>query len=122
MSRIRTIPQSFGYAFEGIKTAIKNEPNFRIHLLVGTFAIVVAMMLNFTPNEWLILISTISFVLILELINTSLEAIVNMISPERQANAKVAKDVAAAAVLIASILALIVGATLFTPKLLPLLQ
>src|SRR3989339_450498 len=121
MSRIRTIPQSFGYAFEGIKTAIKNEPNFRIHLLVGTFAIVVAMMLNFTPNEWLILISTISFVLFLELINTSLEAIVNMISPERQANAKVAKDVAAAAVLIASILALIVGATLFTPKLLPLL-
>lgn len=117
MSKIRTIPQSFGYAFEGIKTAIKNEPNFRIHLLAGTLAIVAAILLRFTSNEWLILISTISFVLILELINTSLEAIVDLVSPQRQAKAKIAKDVAAAAVLIASVLAITVGLTLFLPKL-----
>jgi diacylglycerol kinase len=116
MSRTRTVPRSFKYAFDGILEALKNEPNFRLHLIVGTIAVFLAFFLKFSDKEWLILISTISFVLIMELLNTSIEAIVDLVSPQIRHKAKVAKDVSAAAVLIASILAVIVGIVLYAPK------
>lgn len=107
---------SFGYAFSGIKTALKREPNIRIHLVLALLAIILAFFLKFNPVEWIILAFTISFVLILELVNTTLEALVNIVSPEVKEEARVAKDVSAAAVLISAILALFVGAFLYLPK------
>lgn len=108
--------KSFSYAFEGVKTAWKREPNFKVHLAIGTIAIILAFILGFTTVEWLILIFTIFLVVILELINTALEAIVNLVSPEVKEEAKVAKDVSAATVLLTAILAVIVGLVLFLPK------
>jgi diacylglycerol kinase len=120
MSKTHSALGSFGYAIEGIKEAIKNEPNIRIHLIIGIMAAILAYFLKFSKTEWIILVFTISFVLILELINTALEAIVDIVSPQTQRKAKIAKDVAAAAVLISAILAIIVGAFLFLPKILTL--
>jgi undecaprenol kinase/diacylglycerol kinase (ATP) len=116
MSKTHPTLMSFGYAFSGIKTALKREPNIRIHLVLALLAIILAFFLKFNPVEWIILAFTISFVLILELVNTTLEALVNIVSPEVKEEARVAKDVSAAAVLISAILALFVGAFLYLPK------
>lgn len=111
---------SFNYAFRGIKTAIKNEPNFRFHLTAALIAILGGIYFNFQAFEWLILVLTIFLVLVVELINTSIEAIVNLISPNVHPQAKIAKDVAAAAVLLSAIFSIIVGLFLFFPKMLNL--
>lgn len=118
MSKTHSTIKSFGYAFHGIKTAVKNEPNIRIHLTIGSLAILLGFILRLTSTEWIILFFTIAFVLILELVNTSLEALVDIVSPELQPKAKVAKDVVAAAVLVSAILSLIIGGYLFLPKIL----
>lgn len=110
--------KSFSYALEGIKTALKREPNFRIHILASILVLVGAYFLSFSAVEWLILLITIIFVLVMELINTSVEALTNLVSPEIAEEAKVAKDVAAAAVFFSAFLAVSVGLFLFVPKLL----
>jgi undecaprenol kinase/diacylglycerol kinase (ATP) len=116
MSQTHPTLTSFGYAFSGLKTALKNEPNIRIHLLIALLAIILAFFLKFNPVEWIILAFTIAFVLILELINTTLEILVNIVSPEIKEEARIAKDVSAAVVLIGALLSLVVGAFLFLPK------
>ncbi|MEK7188574.1 MAG: diacylglycerol kinase family protein [Patescibacteria group bacterium] len=121
MSKKVKISKSIAYAFSGIKEALTDEPNFKIHVLIGVLVSILAFYLNFSRQDWLILIFTIFFVLILELINTAIEEIVNLVSPEISQSAKIVKDVSAAAVLLGSILAVIVGAFLFIPKLLSLL-
>jgi len=108
--------KSFKYAIEGIKTAFRREPNLRIHSLIGLFALIVGYFLKLTSTEWLILILTIFIVIALELINTVLEALVDLHSPEIKNEAKIAKDVSAAVVLVASVFAIVVGAILFLPK------
>lgn len=118
MSRVRPATKSFVYAFEGIREAIKSEPNFRFHLIVAVLAIILGKALNLHDFEWLILVITILLVLILELINTAIEAIVDLVSPEYNRKAKIAKDVSAAAVLFGVIAAVCVGAFLFLPKVL----
>ena len=113
--------KSFVYAFEGLKTALRQEPNFRIHLVMAVFALSLGMFLKLSNLEWIILTFIIFYVLTLELLNTVLEALVNLVSPEYQHFAKVAKDVSAACVLLAAILSVIVGLVLFLPKIIPLL-
>lgn len=121
MSKRHSIIGSFDYAWDGLKTAIKDEPNFRVHVVVAVFAIILGFWLTLTSTEWLILILVIAAVLVLELINTSLEAMVDIVSPRIRPKAKVAKDVISSAVLIASVAAVVVGILLFGPKLLALL-
>lgn len=116
MSKTHPTLMSFDYAFSGLRTALKKEPNIRIHLIIALLAIILAFFLNFNSVEWIILAFTIAFVLILELINTTLESLINMVSPEIKEEARIAKDVSAAAVLISAILSVIVGAFLFLPK------
>lgn len=113
MSRIRSTTQSFGYALSGIKTAFKQEPNFQVHVVVGVLVIFIGALSGLTKFEWLLLIYSIFFVLILELFNTSLEAMVNLVSPDIHPKAKIAKDVAAAAVLFAAIQAVVIGGAIF---------
>jgi len=113
--------KSFSFAFAGVKEAFKKEPNLRIHFSIAILALIFAFFLKFTVIEWVILFITIFFVLTLELINTSLESVVNLVSPEIKDEAKIAKDVSAAAVLFASIMSIVVGIALFVPKIMRLL-
>lgn len=84
--------------------------------MAGVAATILGIVLKISVSEWFNLIVVIAFVLILELINTAVEAMVDMISPEIQEKAKIAKDVSAGAVLISSIAAFLVGAIIFLPK------
>lgn len=120
MSKKRNTINSFKYAFDGIKTALINEPNFRIHAIASIFAMTLGFYFQISKNDWMILVLTISSVVILELINTSIEAIVDLISPKINPLAKIAKDVSAAAVLISSASAIIIGALIFLPFILKL--
>ena len=86
-------------------------------MLVAALAVLLGLLVKLESREWVILVLTIAGVLTLELINTSLEAIVNMISPGQSTGAKIAKDTAAAAVVIGAITSVVIGLILFVPKL-----
>lgn len=116
MGSTHSLFKSFQFAFQGIATEFKKGRNFRIQILAGFLAVIFGLILRFTPTEWAILVITIASVLILELINTSLESIVDIVSPEVRPEAKIAKDVAAASVLIASVASIFIGALLILPK------
>jgi len=122
MSLGHSIPKSFSFAIQGLKKALAEEPNFRVHVVLGTIACILALVLGFSTLEWLILTVTIFFVLVLELINTTLENIVDLVSPEIKSEAKVAKDVAASAVFLSALFSILVGVALFLPKLIALLK
>lgn len=117
MSRKYNLPRSFRFAFAGLGEAIRNEPNFQIHVVIGSVTLILAVMVGLDIYEWIVLLFTISFVLILELFNTALEKIVDLVSPDIHPKAKIAKDVSAAAVLLAASVAIIIGTLLFLPKL-----
>lgn len=122
MGIAHSTPRSFVYAFRGMVTAFKEEPNFKIHITLASLAIILGFVLQLPTLEWLVLVLTICIVLVVELINTALEEIVNIVSPEIRPEAKIAKDVAASAVLISAIASIVVGALLFVPKMLLFLQ
>jgi len=118
MESKHSLLKSFGFAFAGLKTAIIKGRSFRIQILFGVTAVILGLIYKINSFEWLSLILIIASVLILELINTSIESIVNIVSPEIREEARVAKDVSAAGVLIASIASVFIGALLFLPKIL----
>ncbi len=114
------LSRSFGYAAQGLHTAVREEPNFRIHLTFAIIAMLLGIYLGLTQIEWIILMFTIFFVIILELLNTVLESLVDLVSPDIKPAAKIAKDVSAACVLTAAFMSILVGFLLFAPKLLAL--
>ena len=114
--------KSFKYAFQGFHTAFTNEPNFRIHILIAFIALIFALIIKLNTLEWLLLAFTIFYVLTLELLNTVLEAIVDLVSPEITPYAKIAKDVSATCVLMAAGMSILVGVALFLPKIISILN
>lgn len=106
---------SFKYAFEGIYTAIKEEPNFKFHLLASLIVITAGIFFQITTFDWIIVILLIALVLTLELTNTAIEAVVDSFTEEQHPRAKYAKDISAGAVLILTIAAAAVGLIIFLP-------
>lgn len=117
METKHSLAKSFKFAFEGLVTAFTKGRNFRIQVLTGLAAVILGLILKLGNFEWLDLTLVIASVLILELLNTAIESIVDLVSPEIQEKAKIAKDVSAGAVLVASIAAVLIGCFLFLPKL-----
>lgn len=109
--------RSFGYAYEGICYAIKNERNMRIHVAVAPIVLILGAIVSLSPVEWCIIVLVICSVMSLELINTAIESIVDHVSPDIAPLAKIAKDVAAGAVLLMAIASVIIGIIIFVPKL-----
>ncbi|OGM21114.1 hypothetical protein A2955_02120 [Candidatus Woesebacteria bacterium RIFCSPLOWO2_01_FULL_37_19] len=120
MGLMHPTSRSFSYAFQGIKTAFINEPNLRIHTVFAIIALFLGIYLDISTIEWLFLLFTITWVISLELLNTVLEAIVNLVSPEVSPYAKIAKDVSAACVLISAFLSMVVGLIIFAPRIIGL--
>lgn len=110
----RRLTNSFGYAFAGIAHVWRNEPNFRIEGVIGVLAVVWALLLNVSPVPILL---CCALVLGLELLNSALEALTNLVSPQPHPLAKVAKDAGAGAVLIASLISVLVGLWTLGPPL-----
>ncbi len=113
---MNTTHQSFKYAINGIKDAFKSEPNLSVHLLFALIAIIFAYFLDFSNTEFMILIITIFTVIILELINTIVEKLVDMHSLKITEEARQIKDISAAVVLLSAISSIIIAGFLFLPK------
>ncbi len=114
--RAPTLIDSFNYAFEGIIHVLRTQRNLRIHFAVAAAVLVAALVVDVSKIELIALLLSITFVLIAEMINSAIEAAIDATTTAFDPNAKLAKDVAAGAVLIASANALAVGYLVFSGK------
>jgi diacylglycerol kinase len=107
---------SFRYAFAGIADLVGSQPNAKIHLLAAVVVVCAGFYLEIDRMEWCLVALAIAFVLAAEAFNTALEHLTDLVSPSHHPLAGRAKDVAAAAVLLAAIGAATVGVLVFLPK------
>lgn len=117
--RVKTkkIVNSFKYAFEGFFISLKTERNMKIHIIIMFLVILMGILLKISNLEWIICIILFSIVIAGELFNTAIENVVDIVMPYKNDKAKIAKDIAASAVLVLSIGAAIIGLIIFVPKL-----
>ncbi|RYU85888.1 diacylglycerol kinase family protein [Mucilaginibacter terrigena] len=113
---------SVGYAFKGLKHAFATQLNFRIQVSVALIAIAMGLYFNISNTEWHWITLCIALVLMMELFNTGIEALVDLVSPQYNKLAGHVKDVSAAAVLIVAIFTLVTGTIIFLPKILSLIH
>ncbi|MDF2635172.1 MAG: diacylglycerol kinase [Pelosinus sp.] len=117
MRKKQSLRIAFKSAFAGIYYCVMHERNMRIHLGAGLVVVFLSWWFTLEKYEILILLVTVECVLVAEMINTTVETLVDMISPQFHPLAKIAKDIAAGTVLITAIFSLVVGYVLFFSKL-----
>lgn len=116
----RNLMDSFNFAFQGIIYALKTQRNMQIHVFATIFVLLMSLFFRLTRVELVLLIAAIAMVLVTEMINTAIEATIDLMTDQYNIFAKIAKNVAAGAVLIAAINALVVAYLLFFQHLNPL--
>ncbi|NTW71867.1 MAG: diacylglycerol kinase family protein [Eubacteriaceae bacterium] len=114
---MKTLLKSFKYAFEGIFYSLKTQRNMRIHFLFVMLMTAAGWYFQIDQGEWLALAITFSLVITSEMFNTAIEKTVDLITEDFNKNAKIAKDVAAGAVLINALIAVAVGYLIFFDRL-----
>ena len=117
-SRLR----SFGHAFRGLKVLLQTQPNARIHAVATVLVVAAGVLLRISPVEWALIVLAIAGVWTAEALNTAIEFLVDLASPDPHPLAGKAKDVAAGAVLIAAIGSAVIGGFVFGPYVLRLLE
>ena len=105
--------RSFGYAWRGLVVALREQLNLRIHFMALTLVVTAGIWFQITATEWVIITLTAALVISLELVNSSIENLTNLVTREHHPLAGKVKDIAAAAVLIAAIGALVAGIAIF---------
>ena len=113
--------RSFGHAIRGLKVMLQSQQNARIHALATVLVVLAGVIVRLTAAEWSLVVLAIAGVWATEAINTAIESLVDLSSPERHPLAAKAKDVAAGAVLVAAIGSVAIGGLVFGPHLLRLL-
>lgn len=108
--------KSFGFAFRGIKSAIISEMNMKIHIVIACMVVVSGILFHISTEEWLLCLICFGFVISMEMLNTAIECLVDLVSPEYHPLAGRAKDIAAGAVLISALFSALVGLIIFVPK------
>jgi diacylglycerol kinase (ATP) len=108
--------KSFSYAFQGLKTFFNTQHNAWIHVFATVCVFAFGSWINLSFNEWCWIILSIGLVFITEMLNTAVEFLTDLASPEIHPIAKKVKDVAAGAVLISALIAVLIGLIIFTPK------
>ncbi|GAB2835808.1 diacylglycerol kinase family protein [Ferruginibacter profundus] len=116
MNSGRKIIRSFGFACNGLKTCFISEINFKIHLLLTVIAVSFGIGLSISGTEWSALIFCIAFVTAMEMINTAIEKLCDVVHKDFHPVIKKVKDIAAGAVLLAATGAVITGLLIFLPK------
>ncbi len=111
---------SFSYPIKGLKYAYRNEQNLTVDVGIALIVVIFGFIFKINKYEWAILALTIGLVISCELINTAIEATVDLVTEEYHPLAKVAKDTSAAAVFVFAIVAVIVGIIIFLPKVISL--
>ena len=114
--------KSFHYASQGISFAIKNNQNIKVHLIIAVIVIILALLLGLTKFELFAIGITIVLVISVEMINSAIEEVVNLLVNEHRQEAKIAKDVSAGMVLIVSLFAVVVGFFVFLPHIINLFR
>ena len=115
--RAKSRLSAFRYAFSGWWYVLRTQRNAWIHLVATIMTVTLGLWLSLVPQDWAILLLAIGLVWTAEFINTGIEAIVDLASPEKHPLAQVGKDVGAAAVLIAALIAVLVGILILGPPL-----
>lgn len=113
MKDVKKFRRSFRYAYEGLKYALSTQQNMQFHFSVAFIALILAIVLELPKTEILFVLLAVTLVIVCELINTAVEKAVDLAMPDRHPLAKIAKDVAAAAVLVSAVFAAIVGMVVF---------
>ncbi len=115
MDNLEKLFRSFRHAFRGLKYVLKNEQNFQLEILIGIF--IVILMFVFDIRDWqkVALFLVIFSVLAMELVNTIMERVVDILKPRVHPYAQLIKDIMAAAVLVASFGAIVIGIIIFYP-------
>ncbi len=108
---------SFRYAFHGWFHVLRTQQNVWIHGAIAVIVFILAMWLRLPPRDWAVLILTSAMVFAAEFMNTAIEAVVDLASPDRHPLAKIGKDVGAAAVLVAALAAILIGLLILGPPL-----
>lgn len=116
--RAHSLISSFGFAFAGLRYCVRTQRNFRIHIAIALVAAAVGFFLGLSWVEWAVFAATVTLVLSAEMVNTMIEALVDLVTVEYHPLARIAKDVAAGIVLLTAIGAVAVGLAIFLPKLL----
>ncbi|NWN98840.1 MAG: diacylglycerol kinase family protein [Bacillus sp. (in: Bacteria)] len=116
----RHYSDSFRYAFEGVKTTFQEERNMRTHVLAGVLALLLGLSLSLSIAEWLWIVLSSFLVFVMEILNTVIENLVDLVTKEYHPLAKKVKDMAAGAVLSTTIFAVVTGLLIFAPKIIQL--
>ncbi|MDF2814506.1 MAG: prokaryotic diacylglycerol kinase [Paenibacillus sp.] len=109
MKDVKRFRRSFRYAYEGLQYALSTQPNMQFHFSFGLIALILALLLEIPKGEILFVLLAVTLVIVTELINTAVEKAVDLAMPERHPLAKIAKDVAAASVLVSAVFAAVTG-------------
>ncbi len=117
MQRLKEFSRSFRHAFRGLNYALRHEKNFQYELIVGLLVFLAMFYFDVTRAEMVVLVLVVIGVLIMELLNTIMERVVDILKPRIHPYARLIKDLMAASVLLSSILAVIVGLIIFLPYL-----
>ncbi|GHV45139.1 diacylglycerol kinase [Bacteroidia bacterium] len=118
MLNIKKEIRSFGYAFKGILSAFKSEMHIKIHTIIALPVIFSGFVLKISATEWTVCLLCIGLVVGMELLNTAVEKIIDLVSPEHNELAGKAKDIAAGAVLVCASVSVVIGIIIFAPKIL----
>ena len=105
--------KSVGYAVKGIRSSLQEQRNLKVQIFIAAVVVGASGYLRITPTEWSIVLLTIGMVIGLEIVNTAIESLVDLVTLERTPQAGKIKDIAAGAVLFVSIIAVIVGVLIF---------
>jgi len=120
--KVRKLIESFNYAFEGIIYALKTQRNMKIHFSIAIIVLSLSLFFDLSKMEFLVLLLTISSVIMAEMINTAIEATIDLMTDQYHIFAKIAKNVAAGGVLIAAINSIIVAYLIFFHRVNPYTQ
>jgi diacylglycerol kinase len=116
LRRAPTFLRSLGYALDGIGYLFRTQRNAQIHAVAAALVFAAAWLFGISALEWLALLAAITVVIVAEGLNTAVEAVVDLVSPDYHQRARHAKDVAAGAVLLAAAGAAAIGALVFVPR------
>lgn len=108
--------KSFEYAYQGLKTLFREEHNARIHLAVSLVVITLGFALEISLMEWICILLIIGLVFACEILNSAIENICDLVSPQRNDYVKKAKDLGAAATIVSAGIAVVIGFLIFAPK------
>lgn len=114
----RSMGGTFRAAFSGLRSLLRTERNVYIHLAIAAVVVLMGAVLEVALLEWAVLVVAIALVLVTETLNTAVESLVDLVSPEKRPLAGRVKDLAAAAVLLAALFAVVLGVLVFLPHLL----